>query len=169
MVNALGNGVTESSPNDNAVCYIVYKGVFTMIRILMGPKGTGKSKTLNEMINSAVNEEKGNIVCFNMDKRYLFDLKSTVRLIVTREFNISSFDALYGFICGIIAGNYDITHIFIDNITKIVSADFEQLDKLFIKLNEISDKNNVRFTISVSANMQDATDTIKKYLVESHN
>ena len=137
-----------------------------MIKILMGPKGTGKTKAFLDMVNNAVDVEMGNVVCVTLNNRHVFDLKSSVRLINTTEYRLKTYDNLYGFICGIISGNYDITHIFIDSLTKIVPIDFEQMDVLLKHLEELSSEFNVKFTLTVSAPLDDATENMKGYLAE---
>ena len=136
-----------------------------MIKILMGEKGTGKTKAFIEMVNQSIHEEKGNVICVMKGDRHLFDLKSAIRLTDTTEFYIEDFHALHGFISGMISRDYDITHIFIDSITKIAGEDFAEFDGFLCKLESLSDKYNVNFTITVSAPLSAATDEIKKYLI----
>ena len=136
-----------------------------MIRILMGEMGTGKTKAFIEMVNQSVNEEKGNVVCIMKGDRHLFDLKSAVRLTDTTDFYVEDYHALHGFISGMISRDYDITHIFIDSITKIAGKDFAEFDGFLCKLDSLSEKYNVSFTITVSATVSDASDEVKKYLI----
>lgn len=136
-----------------------------MIKILMGEKGTGKTKSFIEMVNKSVNEEKGNVICIMKGNRHLFDLKSAVRLTDTTDFCVEDFHSLHGFIAGMISRDYDITHIFIDSITKIAGENFAEFDGFLCKLDSLSNKYNVTFTITVSAPVKSATDEIKKYLV----
>ena len=135
-----------------------------MIKILMGEKGTGKTKAFIEMVNQSINEEKGNVICVMKGDRHLFDLKSAIRLTDTNDFYIEDFHALHGFISGMISRDYDITHIFIDSITKIAGESFDEFDGFLCKLDNLSAKYNVSFTITVSAPVESATDEIKKYL-----
>ena len=135
-----------------------------MIKILMGEKGTGKTKAFIDMVNQSVNEEKGNVICVMKGDRHLFDLKSAIRLTDTTEFFVEDFHALHGFISGMISRDYDITHIFIDSITKIAGDNFDEFDGFLCKLESLSNKYNVNFTITVSAPVSAATDEIKKYI-----
>ncbi len=137
-----------------------------MIKILMGEKGTGKTKAFIDMVNRSVNEEKGNVICVMKGDRHLFDLKSAIRLTDTTDFYVEDFHALHGFISGMISRDYDITHIFIDSITKIAGDDFGEFDGFLCKLETLSDKYNVNFTITVSAPVSAATDEIKKYITQ---
>ena len=137
-----------------------------MIKILMGPKGTGKTKAFLNMVNEAVDVEMGNVECVTLNNRHVFDLKSSVRLINTNEYQMDTYDNLYGFICGILAGNYDITHVFIDSITKIIPIDFAQIDRLIACIEKLSAQFGVKFTLTISAPLSDATETMKGYLAE---
>lgn len=135
-----------------------------MIKILMGEKGTGKTKAFIDMVNQSIHEEKGNVVCVMKGDRHLFDLKSAIRLADTTDFEVEAYNTLYSFIGGLISRDYDTTHIFIDSITKIAGEDFDELDAFLIKLENLSNKYNVNFTITVSAPVTSATDEVKKYL-----
>lgn len=137
-----------------------------MIKILMGEKGSGKTKAFIEMVNNASDVENGNVVCITKDNRHLFDLKSKVRLSDTSDFSIKSFEALLGFISGIISKDYDITHIFIDSITKLTGKSIAESDGFFDELVALGKKFNIKFTLTISADTKEAPDTIKEYLVE---
>ena len=84
-----------------------------MIKIHIGLKGSGKTKKLIEAVNNAVNVETGNVVCITDGNRLIHDIDRKVRMINTEDFNIKNFDMFEGLICGLIAQDYDITHIFI--------------------------------------------------------
>ena len=86
-----------------------------MVRVIMDDTGSGKTKQLIELANSAVQTEHGNVVCIEPKKELTFDLDYNVRLIAANEYTLPSYEAFQGFLSGIYAGNYDITHVFIDN------------------------------------------------------
>ena len=90
-----------------------------MVRLIMGEKGTGKTKKLIEMINTTAQEDNGSVVCVEAKSTMTFDLHYHVRLISAYEYDLSNYEALRGFLFGLYAGNYDISHIFIDNLFKI--------------------------------------------------
>ena len=136
-----------------------------MIRILIGPKGTGKTKTFIEMANQALETEKGNVVCISKGSRHTFDISSNIRLVNTDDFNITSIEAFYGLISGMIAQNYDITHIFIDSITKITNATVEDFARVIPEMEAISEKFNVGFTVAISAEKEGAPAEVLKYAV----
>jgi len=137
-----------------------------MIKIIMGQKGTGKTKAFVNIVNEAIGDEKGNVVCITKGNRLLYDLKSSVRFVDTSDFDIDCYYTFYGFICGIISRDFDITHIFVDNLSKIVSDDFSKIDKFLDLIFAISKQFNIKFTISISADVETATDAIKKYLID---
>ena len=133
-----------------------------MIKLIIGRKGTGKTKQLVDMINAASENSKGSVVCVEKGPTLTYDLKHTVRLIDTDSFEIAGFDAFYGFIAGILAGNYDITEVFIDSILKIGGRDLEGLGNLFDKLNKIA--NDVSLVFTVSADESELPASVKAYL-----
>ena len=136
-----------------------------MVRVIMDPKGSGKTKQLIEMINSAILTEHGNVVCIEWDRELVYDIHYHIRLIEASDFYLPSFEALKGFVSGLYAGNYDITHVFVDNLGKIVSCkDSVQVEDFLEWLDRFSDKNNLKFTVTISAEPETATDGIKKYL-----
>lgn len=137
-----------------------------MIKIIMGQKGAGKTKTLIDTVNKATGEEKGNVVCVTNGNRLLFDLKSSVRLVDTSDFDLDFYMLFYGYLCGIISRDYDITHIFIDSVTKIVNSDFSEFNVFLEYLEKLATKFNISFTITISADVSEADGLMKKYLME---
>lgn len=136
-----------------------------MIELLIGKKGTGKTKVLLEKVNAAAESASGNVVFISNDTgRNMYDIKSGVRMAEAKEFNIVSWDEFLGFICGIISGNFDITHIFVDGILKIVNNTMDGFEDFLKSLELISEKFNIDFEISVSIDAETAPDYMKKYL-----
>ena len=136
-----------------------------MVRLIMGDKGSGKTKKLIELINSAASQEAGNVVCIEAEKVMTFDLHYHVRLIVAGDYEIGSYEAMRGFISGLYAGNYDISHIFIDNLFKIVGGDCNQdADNFLNWLDRFSNTHGVKFTVSVTGDPALATDGMQKFL-----
>ena len=93
-----------------------------MVRVIMGVKGTGKTKQMIELINEAAKTEAGNVVCIERGSKLTYDIHNSIRLVEASEYSIESFDALKGFISGLHAGNFDISHIFIDSFYKLVDG-----------------------------------------------
>ena len=87
-----------------------------MIRVIMGKKGSGKTKQMIDMINNAVQTEHGNVVCIERGSKLTYDIHYQIRLVEASSYDIDSYATLKGFVSGLYAGNYDITHIFIDKI-----------------------------------------------------
>ena len=94
-----------------------------MIRVIMGKKGSGKTKQVIEMINSAVETEHGNVVCIEKGEKLMLDISYKIRLVEASDYDIADYTAMKGFVSGLYAGNYDITHIFIDSLTKIIGTE----------------------------------------------
>ena len=136
-----------------------------MVRLIMGANGAGKTKQLIDLIHSAVESENGSVVCIEPGADMTFDIKSSVRLVNGKEYNLNSFECLRGFISGLYAGNYDISHVYVDNLCKIVhSEDFAAVEKFLHWLDKFSDANTVKFTVTLTADASVATEGMRKYL-----
>ncbi|MDD5937634.1 MAG: hypothetical protein PUC36_01275 [Clostridiales bacterium] len=136
-----------------------------MVRVIMGVKGTGKTKQMIELINSAAKSESGSVVCIEQGTKLTYDIHYQIRLVEAQEYAIQNFDMLRGFISGLHAGNYDITHVFIESLTKIVGADPESpgVEQFLDWLNDFGEKNNIKFTVTISADASLASEGVKKY------
>ncbi len=135
-----------------------------MINVIIGEKGTGKTAKLIDAVHSAEQAATGSVVFINKGKRHVLDLSHKVRLVDTEEYGVATYDEFFGFVCGILSQNYDIAHIFIDSITKIVSEDMAELEEFLDKVSVIADKNNAEIQIILSMNPADASEGIKKYV-----
>ena len=136
-----------------------------MIKIHIGLKGSGKTKKLIEAVNAAVNVENGNVVCITDGNRLMHDLDRKVRMINTEDFSVKNFDMFEGMICGLIAQDYDITHVFIDSVFKSVpSGDMTSIEGFIADLEKLEDKFNVTFTMMVSAEASTAGPNVEKYI-----
>ena len=136
-----------------------------MVRVIMGVKGTGKTKQMIELINSAVQSENGNVVCIERGPKLTYDIHYKIRLVEASQYDMDNFDMLKGFINGLHAGNYDITHVFIDSLTKIVGVPAEDVsvEHFLDWLNTFGEKNNIKFTVTISADDSLASEGVKKY------
>ena len=135
-----------------------------MIRVIVGKKGSGKTKQVIEMINSAVDTEHGNVVCIEKGEKLMLDISHKIRLVEASEYDIADYTAMKGFISGLYAGNYDITHIFIDSLTKIIGAEVNfETEKFLEWLDAFSQKNGIKFTITISDEESLMSEGIKKY------
>ena len=135
-----------------------------MVELLIGKKGTGKTKALIEKVNNALTVAKGNVVFISNDTNInIFDVKSKARMADTSEFEIKSYDEFLGFISGIISRDFDITNIFVDGIFKIVGSDnLDGFESFLNRLETMSQKFEITFVISVSIDAETAPDYIKK-------
>ena len=136
-----------------------------MVRVIMGVKGTGKTMQMIELINSAVHSENGNVVCIEKGPKLTYDIHYKIRLVESSQYDMSTFDFMRGFISGLYAGNYDITHIFIDSLTKIVGVEptDPSVENFLDWLNSFAEKNNLKFTVTISGDADLASEGVKKY------
>jgi len=137
-----------------------------MIKVIIGKKGSGKTKYMIDEVNTAVKEEPGCLVFLSKGNRLMYDLAHNVRYVNTQEFDIENYDEFYGFICGIISNNFDTSHIFIDSAWKIVDSAEEGFECFLKQLENIGEKFNIRFSISISADKAEAPEYLVPYLVE---
>ena len=136
-----------------------------MVRLIMGVKGSGKTKQLIEMINNAAKDEPGNVVCIEANRNLTYDIHYQIRLIEAQEYKLSNYDLYRGFISGLYAGNYDISHIFIDNLCKTMGGEVNQNTEDFLNwLDSFGEKNGIKFTVTISADLALATDGMQKYM-----
>lgn len=135
-----------------------------MLKLMIGVKGTGKTKTLIEKVNAAAATSHGDVVCVEKGTQLRFDIKSKVRLVDTEEYLIHDAEALYGFVAGILASNYDVTDLFVDNTLKICGGNIGALEAMLENLNSLLQKHDVNVFMTASIPVEEATDTIKKYL-----
>ncbi len=135
-----------------------------MVKLIVGSKGTGKTKKLVELINQAVQEENGSIVCLEKNKKLTFDIPYTVRLIHASDYSFGTLEFFKGFISGLHAANYDISHVFIDNLLKMFDElDMDKFAQLLDELSAFGEKENIKFTISATVDPETIGDDIKKY------
>ena len=135
-----------------------------MLKLITGKKGTGKTKILMDMINKAVKNTSGNVVCIEKGAKLTYDIDHSVRLVDTEHYGVDSYDKFYGFVAGMLAGNYDIKEVFVDSILKIGGQDFDALADMLVKLDNLSG-SEVELVFTVSADAADLPDYIKKYIV----
>ncbi len=135
-----------------------------MLKLIIGVKGTGKTKTLIEMANKAFEESKGSVVCLEKGVKLRYDVKYQIRLINTNEYCVFDAQSLFGFIAGILAGNHDITDIFVDSAYKICGNVADDFDKLLPELDELAERYSVNIVMTSSIPAEEASDTVKKYL-----
>ena len=134
-----------------------------MIKLIVGEKGTGKTKAMVDMINSVAETTNGNVVVVEKSMKLTYDINHKARLIDVEEYKIGSYEALYGFIAGLMAGNYDITHLFVDGSLKVGGYDLEGFGKLLTQVDALAGEN-VQVTVTVSAQAENLPESVKKYM-----
>lgn len=135
-----------------------------MLKLIVGVKGTGKTKTLIAMVNEAVQASSGNVVCLEKGTKLRFDVKHQARLINTNDYCIFDAQSLYGFVAGILASNHDVTDLFIDSSLKICGGDVAAFENLVTELDELSERTETKITATLSLPIEEAGDIIKKFM-----
>lgn len=135
-----------------------------MLKLIIGVKGTGKTKALINLVNTAADSSNGDVVCIEKGVKLRYDVKYRVRLIDTEEYFVSDAQALYGFVAGIFASNHDVTDLFIDSALKICNNDEAAFDKFVDEVAALANKLGVKITMTSSIPVEDASETVKKYL-----
>ena len=135
-----------------------------MIHVIMGLKGSGKTKKLIDSINEAVANANGDVVCIEYGKKLTYDINYRVRLVDSKEYGISPPDMLKGFLSGLHAGNFDITNVYIDNLYKTIGNDRAAGEEFIVWCAAFAEANNMNITVTVSDDAALASDAVKAYL-----
>ena len=135
-----------------------------MLKLIIGVKGTGKTKALINLVNTAVDNSHGDVVCIEKGTKLRYDVKYQARLIDTKEYFISDAQSLYGFVAGILASNHDVTDLFIDSALKICENDLAAFDKFVDELGALIEKLDVKVVMTSSIPVEEASETVKKYI-----
>ncbi len=135
-----------------------------MIQAVVGGKGTGKTKTLVNMANKALEEAKGEIVFISAERRRMLELNHRIRLIRLREFDVKDLEVFYGFLNGIIAQNYDIERIYIDGLFEFLNEDITDIGDFLADINRISKQFNIKFVISMNGDPNSVPTFLKEYI-----
>ena len=135
-----------------------------MIHIIMGLKGSGKTKKMIDSIKEAVSSAHGDVVCVEFGQKLTYDLPHKVRLVDSKEYGISNSDMLKGLLSGLHAGNYDITNVYIDNLYKTIGTDRAAGEDFIMWCATFAESNYMDITITVSDDPELASEEIKKFL-----
>ena len=133
-----------------------------MVKLLIGEKGTGKTKKLLEQVDVALKNSKGNVICVEKDDLLRYQVSYRVRLIAAANFGISGYEAFYGFLSGLCAGDHDVTDILVDATLKIGGRDYEQLSLFLQKIARLSELTDTTFTFTVSTDKENLPEEILK-------
>ena len=134
-----------------------------MIKLITGKKGTGKTKILIDQINDAVKSTNGNVVCIEKGDNIRRSISFRVRWCDTESFAIEGVEAFYGFVAGMLAGNYDIKDVFVDGILKKVGSDYDALGCLFEKLDKLTGEE-ATIVFTVSADVSELPESVKQFI-----
>lgn len=134
------------------------------MKLIIGVKGTGKTKTLIEMVNSTIDSSNGSVICIEKGDKLKFDIKYQCRLIDSDEYFVCDAQSLFRFIAGIFASNHDVTDLFIDSALKICGNDADAFDVFLGEMNKLSEKCGVNIVMTSSIPVEEASETVKKYL-----
>ena len=134
-----------------------------MLKLIVGTKGSGKTKTLIDLIDKATKTTSGNIVVIEKSMKLTTEINHAARLVDVDEYKVVGADMLYGFIAGVLAGNYDITELFLDGILKIVDHDLDAAAKVLADVDKIT--QNIEVVVTVSTTPEELPEELKKYVL----
>ena len=134
-----------------------------MIKLIVGSKGSGKTKTIIDMMNTSAEATEGHIVCIEKGMKSTYNIKSSIRIIDVDDYNIRGYDQFFGFFMGVLAGDYDIVEVYLDGILKVGDGDLEGLGTLLDKFADVAPEY-VSVIVTVSCNDEDLPESVKKYL-----
>ena len=135
-----------------------------MVKIICGPKGSGKTKRIIDAANEAVAVAKGNLIFITDTKRYMYDLKREIRFIDTSDYSIAGEDALCGFIKGVVAGGYDNEYVYVDGIARIAGKAIRDMAQFFYMMEKVAQMRDLKLYITCSCAEGELPDFAKKYL-----
>ena len=135
-----------------------------MIKVIMGLKGSGKTKKLIDSINECLATATGDVVCIEYGKKLTYDVNYRVRLVDSEEYGIATPDMLKGFLSGLHAGNFDITHVYIDNLYKTIGDDRAVAEDFILWCADFAKVNNMEITVTISDDIAAASEVMKQYL-----
>ncbi len=135
-----------------------------MLKMIVGVKGTGKTKTLISMVNAATELSAGSVVCLEKGTNLRFNVKYQARLINVDEYALSDAQSLYGFIAGVYASNQDITHIFVDGTYRICNKNIAEFEKFVLESAKLAEEADINIVMTVSMPAEDIPESIKQYM-----
>ena len=138
-----------------------------MVQIIAGAKGKGKTKYLLDMANTAVKEAKGSVVYLDKSSKHMYELNNQIRLINVQEYPIDTSDGFIGFICGIICQDHDLEQMYLDSFLKIAKLEDADITETIDKLDELGEKYNITFVLSISLDADDLPENAKSKVIVS--
>lgn len=139
-----------------------------MIRVILGDKGSGKTKRLIDLTNDALKSEHGNIIFIDDDKRYMYDLRHEIRFVDASEYPVAykcTAREFLAFLCGMLSANFDLTMISVDAFKKLVKTPLTDIamEQFFEDLEKLSEAHNCSFVLSISSPEDEVPEFIRKY------
>ena len=135
-----------------------------MVKVICGPKGSGKTKRIIDAANAAVEVAKGNLIFITDTKRYMYDLRREIRFVDSSDYSIAGEDALCGFIKGVIAGGYDNEYVYVDGIARIAGKAIKDVAQFFYMMEKVAEMRDLKLYITCSCAEEELPDFAKKYL-----
>ncbi len=135
-----------------------------MIHVIMGLKGSGKTKKMIDSIHDTVANAHGDVVCIEYGKKLTYDVNYRVRLVDSKEYGINNIDMLKGFLSGLHAGNFDITHVYIDNLYKTIGSDRATGEAFVAWCADFAKINSMEITMTISDDPAEASEAVKQYM-----
>ena len=131
-----------------------------MISLILGHKGSGKTKHLIACVNEAIENSKGNVICVEKETKLTYDVNYRARLIAADDYEVKGYSAFYGFLAGICAGDHDITDVLVDATLRIGGRDYNELAKFLETVYELSSQQEKNFVFTVSADREELPESI---------
>ena len=138
-----------------------------MLKLIVGKKGSGKTKQLIEQVNNAVATSSGKVVCIEKGSKLTYDVNHDVRLLNTEDFDVSGYDSFYGFLAGIVASDYDVKEIYVDSVSKIIGEDEIKISEFLSKVELLTDHGDLSITMTVSRDSKELPQNVVKYIALS--
>ena len=135
-----------------------------MIKIICGPKGSGKTKRIIDEANNAVSVAKGHLIFITDTKRYMYDLKREIRFVDVSDYAVAGEDALCGFVKGAVAASYDMEYVYLDGIARIAGKQLKDMAQFFYMLEKISQMRSLTIYITCSCAEEELPEFLRKYL-----
>ena len=132
-----------------------------MLKLILGLKGSGKTKALIEMVNDASHASHGSVVCIEKGQKLIYDVKYKARLVEADAYEIDDAHALFGFIAGIAASDHDLSDVFVDSALKICGNNTEAFEAMLAKLENIT--KDVKLVMTASIPVEECPAGIKAY------
>lgn len=135
-----------------------------MIKLIAGVKGSGKTKNLINLVNEAVSESKGCVVCIEKGIKLRYDITSRCRLINVDEYFVFDARALYGFVSGILASNHDVSDIFVDSALRICNEDLDAFERFMHDVDELTDSHKINVVVTASLPVEKLPESLNKFI-----